>query len=47
MAVSFLAARVKRKNEYYWGKMKRVLNLKGANHMKLNLKVDYLSVVNW
>ena len=47
-AILFLTTRVKRLDKYNWGNLKIVLKYpKGTKHMKLILRVDSLSVVNW
>ena len=46
--LSFITTILKRMYEDDWGKLKRVLKyLKGTKHMKLILRLDSLSVVNW
>eukprot|EP00804_Cyclotella_cryptica_P004712 CCRYP_019119-RA/>CCRYP_019119-RA protein AED:0.36 eAED:0.33 QI:0/0/0/1/0/0/2/0/137 len=47
-AVAFLITRVKRPNEDYGGKLKHVLKyLKGMRHMRLQLGVDNLGIIQW
>ena len=46
--VSLMTKRVKRPDEDYWVKLKRVLNYsKVTKHIKLTFIVEYLSEVKW
>lgn len=48
LPISFLTKRVQKPNRDDWGELLRVLEyLNGTKHMKLTLKVDNLSVMNW
>ena len=48
MALSFITTILKRMYGDDWGKLKIVLKyLKGTKHMKLILRLESLSVVNW
>ena len=47
-AVSFLIKRVKKPDEYNWGKLKRVLKyLNGMRRLKLTLTIESMGVLKW
>ena len=48
ITADLLTTRFNNKDTYKWGKLNRVLNyLKGTEHMKLNLTVNYISTTHW
>ena len=47
-SVSFLTTRVKKTDEYDWGKLKRALTyLNGTRRLKLTLTIDSMGVIKW